>query len=330
MRSWCPQLPNRRALSAPGAWCARWRRRSCRPHSDRGPRRLYGARFRFVEVLRLQLAAPAWPGAVECRTLSDMAMDTRAARHAPPMRLGTAIDRAAASAPAPYAAAETIFAETIAYLCSREARQMSESDLELELQRWGRELMRSLLQAHLDQRGPGEAAGPVAAADGAEHPARPVLDRPLEDTALGSKAVSLSRARIEAAPDPLTKLKEIRMMLAERIQDWTREWQEHGRAEGLEQGRAEGYAEGLEQGRAEGLEQGRAEGYAAERSLLHRQAARKFRTTTADQLATAIADLRDPERLAEIGESIIDCSTATELLERVRIICRRQAAEQQD
>ena len=74
----------------------------------------------------------------------------------------------------------------------------------------------------------------------------------------------------------------------------------------------------------------RHEGYAAERSLLHRQTARKFRTATADQLATAIADLRDPERLAEIGESIIDCSTATELLERVRIICRRQAAEQQD
>ena len=103
-------------------------------------------------------------------------------------------------------------------------------------------------------------------------------------------------------------------MLAERVQEWTREWQQQGHTKGREQGRAEG----------------RAEGYAAERSLLLRQTARKFKTTTVDQLATAIADLRDPERLAEIGESIIDCSTATELLERVRIIRRRQAAEQQD
>ena len=116
----------------------------------------------------------------------------------------------------------------------------------------------------------------------------------------------LPRERVDTTTDPLTRLKEVRTMLAERVQEWTREWQEHGRAEG------------------------RAEGYAAERSLLLRQTARKFKTTAADQLATAIADLRDPERLAEIGESIIDCSTATELLERVRTICRRQAPEQQD
>ena len=62
---------------------------------------------------------------------------------------------AAASAPAPYAAAETAFAEAKAYLSSREARQMSESDLERELHRRGQELMQKLLQGHLDQRSPG-------------------------------------------------------------------------------------------------------------------------------------------------------------------------------
>ena len=38
---------------------------------------------------------------------------------------------------------------------------MSESDLERALHRRGQELMRKLLQGHLDQRSPGEAAGPV-------------------------------------------------------------------------------------------------------------------------------------------------------------------------
>ena len=63
-------------------------------------------------------------------------------------------------APAPYAAAEAAFAEAKAYLSSREAQQMSESNLERELQRRGQELMRKLLQGHLEQRSPGEAAGP--------------------------------------------------------------------------------------------------------------------------------------------------------------------------
>ena len=61
---------------------------------------------------------------------------------------------AAASAPAGYAAADEAFAEAKAYLSSREARQMSESDLERELDRRGRELMQKLLQGHLDQRSP--------------------------------------------------------------------------------------------------------------------------------------------------------------------------------
>ena len=59
---------------------------------------------------------------------------------------------------APYAA-EAVFADAKAYLSSREAQQMSESELERELHRRGQELMRRLLQGHLDQRTPGEAAG---------------------------------------------------------------------------------------------------------------------------------------------------------------------------
>ena len=77
---------------------------------------------------------------------------------------------------------EAAFAEVKAYICSREARQMSESDLERELDRRGRELIRKLLQGHLDQRSPGEAAGPVEGADGVERSERRVHERRLETT----------------------------------------------------------------------------------------------------------------------------------------------------
>ena len=45
--------------------------------------------------------------------------------------------RTAPSDQAPYAAAEAAFAEAKAYLSSREAQQMSESELERELHRRG-------------------------------------------------------------------------------------------------------------------------------------------------------------------------------------------------
>ena len=95
---------------------------------------------------------------------------------------------AAAPDPAPYAEAEAAFAQTKAYLSSREARQMSESDLERELHRRGQELMRKLLQGHLDQRSPGEAAGPVEGSDGVERSERRVHERHLE-TAFGTVEV---------------------------------------------------------------------------------------------------------------------------------------------
>ncbi len=85
-----------------------------------------------------------------------------------------------AAAPAPYAAAEAAFAEAKTYLSSHEAWQMSESDLERELDRRGQDLMRKLLEGHLKQRSPGEAAGPVAGADGVERQERRVHERAVE------------------------------------------------------------------------------------------------------------------------------------------------------
>ena len=94
-------------------------------------------------------------------------------------------------------------------------------------------------------------------------------------------------------------------MLADSVRDWTEQWVEQG----LEQGREQG----LEQGREQGLEQGRAE----ERALLCRQAARKFDDAVARRLADALAGVSDPERLAEVGDWIIECETAGELFARV-------------
>lgn len=76
-------------------------------------------------------------------------------------------------------------------------------------------------------------------------------------------------------------------------------------------------AEGREQGHAEGMEQGRAEGMAEERALLRRQAARKYGAKTAGKLVVPLAAIDEPERLAVIGEWIIDCATGDELLARL-------------
>ena len=83
---------------------------------------------------------------------------------------------------APYAVAEAVFADAKAYLSSREAQQMTESELERELHRRGQELMRRLLQGHLDQRTPGEAAGPVEGADDVERSQRRLQERHPETT----------------------------------------------------------------------------------------------------------------------------------------------------
>ena len=58
-------------------------------------------------------------------------------------------------------AADAIFADAKAFLDSPEAGQMSQGDLERELDRRRRELVGSLLQACRDQRNRKQAAGPV-------------------------------------------------------------------------------------------------------------------------------------------------------------------------
>ena len=54
-------------------------------------------------------------------------------------------------------------------------------------------------------------------------------------------------------------------------------------------------------------------------TLLRRQAAARFGAATADRLANALAVEADPERLAEIGEDIVGCTTGDELLRKIGV-----------
>ena len=88
------------------------------------------------------------------------------------------------------------------------------------------------------------------------------------------------------------------MLLRETAKEWPRQWLEEGRAKGLAEGRAEGQTE-----------------------VMRRQAARKFDAGTAERLAERLKAIADPERVAEIGEWLIECEHGDELLDRVEGLC---------
>ena len=100
----------------------------------------------------------------------------------------------------PCAAAEAAFAEAKAFLCSAEAQQMSESELERELHRRGQELIRKLLQGHLDQRSPGKVAGPVEGAAVVERSPQHLEERQPETTCGTVQVARLGESRPETAP----------------------------------------------------------------------------------------------------------------------------------
>ena len=118
-----------------------------------------------------------------------------------------------------------------------------------------------------------------------------------------AEQVLLPRRMRGTGSAPLPRLEEVRTMLAETVREWTEQWVEQG----------------IEQGRAQGIEQGRVE----ERALLCRLAARKFDADAGQQLAAALAEVADPDRLAQVGDWIIECGTAAELFARLADTPRR-------
>ena len=120
-------------------------------------------------------------------------------------------------------------------------------------------------------------------------------------------------------------------MLEHRMDEWEQEWFRQGR----EAGRAEVRAllarqlgadveeptmlkHRMDEWEQEWFRQGREAGLAEERALLRRLAARRFGAGTAEALAGLLEGVDDADRLAEIGEMIVDCGTGDELLDRVR------------
>jgi len=79
-----------------------------------------------------------------------------------------------------YDQARENFEQMVGYLDSVEASSMSHGELERELEKKGRELMRLLLQEHLDNRGPGQSKEPVVGADGQERTRQRPQQRDLE------------------------------------------------------------------------------------------------------------------------------------------------------
>ena len=85
-------------------------------------------------------------------------------------------------------------------------------------------------------------------------------------------------------------------MLAETVTQW--------RQEALDEGRRRGIAEGM------------SEGMSHERALLRRLAARRFGVPAGAALAALLANEEEAERLAEVGDLVVDCTSAEELLRR--------------
>lgn len=83
------------------------------------------------------------------------------------------------------------FEHIIGFLDSGKSNSMDMSQLEKELEKRGRELMRTLLQEYLDKRSPGTSCEPVLDADGIRRTERPGQEREIE-TVFGR--VKLSRS----------------------------------------------------------------------------------------------------------------------------------------
>ena len=93
----------------------------------------------------------------------------------------------------------------------------------------------------------------------------------------------------ETPPPAAYTLEEVRMTLEERVSQWPRQWRQDGLDQGLQQ----------------------------QRALLRRQAASRFGADTAGRLADVLEAVTEPERIAEIGELIVRCERADELLAEI-------------
>ena len=119
---------------------------------------------------------------------------------------------------------------------------------------------------------------------------------------------------------------EVRMTLEERVREWPEQWRRKGFQQGLqqarEQRREEGRKQGLQEGREQGLQEGREQALEHERGLLRRMAALRFGAETGERAAALMADIGEADRLAEVGDWLVQCGAGDEFLARVASIAR--------
>ena len=83
---------------------------------------------------------------------------------------------------------------------------------------------------------------------------------------------------------------------------------------------AERWKERQRQKEAQIRTQAMAQGHEFHRRTLASQAARRFGADTGERLSALLARVSEPERLAAVGDAIIDCATGAELLTAARVI----------
>ena len=111
----------------------------------------------------------------------------------------------------------------------------------------------------------------------------------------------------------IREYEEVHAVLLEKIDRWGEEILERGIKQGVKQGIKQGVEQGIEQGVKQGIEQS----IEREKALLRHQAERRFGPAAAQRLSAVLAAVTDADRLAEVGEWIVDCATAAEFLARV-------------
>ena len=112
----------------------------------------------------------------------------------------------------------------------------------------------------------------------------------------------------------IREYEEVHAVLLEKIDRWGEEILERGIKQGIEQGVEQGIEQGVEQGIERGIEQG----IEREKALLRHLAERRFGPAAAQRLSAVLAAVTDADRLAEVGEWIVDCATAADFLARLK------------
>ena len=104
------------------------------------------------------------------------------------------------------------------------------------------------------------------------------------------------------------------MTLEERVSRWPEPWIRQGVEQGIQQGMEQGIQQGVEQGIQQGVEQGLRQGLDRQRALLRRLVEARFGARTAERVFASLRQEEDDDRLAQLGEAIVRCETAEELL----------------